>query len=137
MHHLNLYKEVRDGEVNDIEKVYTYWENLTEIISKDFGNILSRNIFRIGISQKMISLFLKYLYCHGIISKLCICPIDGIVKQEILKAKNEPVELENWTEITHINALKEYVNILKDVAKNKRSVIDWEIEIWNKNAIKI
>jgi ribosomal protein L31 len=130
-----LYKEVKGKQLNDIEKVYEYWSDFELVMTQNYSQYLHDKKFRIGISQKIISLFLKFLYCSGKIKSLCICPIDGIVKEEILneisKGKIEKVELKNWTEITEIEDLQKYVMVLQSISN---SVIDWEIDIWNKKS---
>ena len=132
-HLFNLYKEVKDKELNDIGKIYSYWSDFESVMTKKFSPKLKDGKFRIGISQKIISLFLKFLYCNGKIKSLCICPIDGIVKEEILKEMKEgnidKVQIKNWTEITNIDELKVYIEIIQKISN---SVIDWEIDIWNK-----
>jgi hypothetical protein len=125
----NLFKEVRSKDLNDIEEIYGYWIDFESVMTKKHSQYLNNGKFRIGISQKIISLFLKFLYCNGKIKSLCICPIDGIVKEAILDKKK--VELKNWTEITEIGDLKEYVRILQSLSN---SIIDWEVEVWNKKS---
>ena len=124
-HLFKLYKEIKGKELNDIEKIYSYWSNFESIMNDSYSQYLHEGKFRIGISQKIINLFLKYLYCSGKIKSLCICPIDGFVKEAILsemnKGKIEEATLKNWTEITDIDDLKDYVRIIQSISS---SVID-------------
>ena len=134
-HLFKLYTEVKNQELNDIENIYDYWVEFESVMTKGFTQDLKDGKFRIGISQKIISLFLKFLYCSGKIKSLCVCPIDGFVKEAILsemkEGKIEEATLKNWTEITEINDLKNYVKIIQSISD---SVINWEIDIWNKKS---
>lgn len=79
----------------------------------------------IGICQKLLNLYLKYLWCLNEIPMPPHCPIDSVVLREAnIKA--------NWTEISTIG---EYVDIVNSI-KSKTGCLPlsiWELTIYNKN----
>lgn len=50
---------------------------LADDMSTSCGRFLGACRFRIGISQKALNLYLKYLWCHGRILMPPHCPFDG------------------------------------------------------------
>jgi len=102
------------------------------IIDKN-THILVDSGFTIGIAQKILNLYLKYLWCYGLIQEPPQCPFDQIIL-EIIKWKGAP-----WTKI---NTLEEYKR-LKEQAKEKakeKALSDhlavWELKLWNERNIK-
>lgn len=94
-------------------------------------NILKDNNFRIGTSQKILNLYLKYLWCLGYIEyEPPHCPLDSTIIKDCLK------ENVKWTEIDEI---KEYLRLIeksKKCAGNKNQTIaQWELKEWNDKII--
>ncbi len=95
--------------------------------SKKWGFLLKDNKLRIGVGQKILNLYLKYLWSLDKIPPPPHCPIDrGIIK----KAKyEEPV---NWTELNDIKVYKQIIEKAKQEAKPK-SLTEWELENFARN----
>ncbi len=121
-------------------------EELSNTVTQKHENILYHNRFRIGISQKIINLLLKYYWSMGKINTPPHCPYDGIIKayacgadyRDIVNGNNLP----NWTDLDDINAYKDTMKILTQIAK--RDVFDslakWELQKFNNlnyNAVQI
>jgi hypothetical protein len=99
-------------------------EQLAKEITVKNKNILHKKEFRIGIAQKLLNLYLKYLWTANKIPAPPHCPFDDniISKMNIFNIK--------WTSLDNI---KEY-KILVEKAKKcsgKKSLAEWELEIWN------
>ncbi len=52
-------------------------------MTTEFKDILFGNGFRVGIAQKALNLYLKYLWCLGKITEPPHCPFDSIIISEI------------------------------------------------------
>ena len=54
--------------------------NTADMLSTTFESFLFNGRFRIGITQKLVNLHLKYLWVADVISEPPHCPLDGIVR---------------------------------------------------------
>src|SRR5690606_17660432 len=98
----NIRNDIKNFLTNEIYKIdskrYSKDEvkilidKLKELAEKNHKEILKNEKFRIGISQKIINLFLKYLWVIGKKEMPPLCPIDGIIKLKILETQK--IELE-------------------------------------------
>jgi hypothetical protein len=104
-------------------------ESEIEDLSKSFSDRYMVN-FRIGQSQKILNLMLKYYWVLGWIHYIPPhCPIDRI----ILKAGKAKIngKLPIWTKM---NRIEDYRNCLAAIKKNKnvKCLSSWELETYNK-----
>lgn len=108
------------SEIRHIKNI----EKLSTDITKKYRDILHRNKFRIGITQKLLNLYLKYLWSIDKIPMPPHCPFDKniISKMNILNI--------NWTSL---NNIKDYKLLVKQAKKHAgtKSLAEWELEIWN------
>jgi len=104
-------------------------ESLSSDISEACKETLTDKRFRIGSAQKALNLYLKYLWCLGILrNPPPHCPFDRIILQDILKFSDE-----KWTQVDDIAKYKVWVEKAKDQAKKKKMTIaEWELELYNK-----
>jgi hypothetical protein len=104
--------------------------NLLNIVeySTKFKNILNNGKLNLGISQKLLNLVLKYLWCLGEIKTPPHFPVDRIIQQKI---KNKP--LINWTGITQIEEYLKIIRLAEVLAKKeKMSLAQWELESFSR-----
>jgi hypothetical protein len=76
---MDYYKEIKEGNISDkmhIEKLV----NINSLLSNKYHKILFKKSFRIGVTQKVVNLFLKYLWTTNICSMPHHCPVDNINK---------------------------------------------------------
>lgn len=114
-------------------------KEISNEVSSEFGCILyaepnKKPRFKLGTSQKLITLYMKYQWCLGRIKEPPLCPIDGIILKEI-KDKT------SWTKLDDINQYKKILKELKNNVrpKNKEGNVNlaiWELEFWNKISSK-
>ncbi|HUH74959.1 MAG TPA: hypothetical protein VLZ75_11220 [Chitinophagales bacterium] len=134
---LNFRIEIKEFLINriyDVNNVRSYEEEdvkdlireLKQLAEKNHKEILNNGKFRIGISQKIINLFLKYLWVLGKKEMPPYCPIDGIIKQKILET-NRKIDLENWTKIDSMDRLMEYYNEIYKI-NGKDRIAEWELK---------
>lgn len=107
--------------------------DLSDSLSAPHTAGLNEGRFRIGLAQKALNLYLKYLWCLGRLgndNEPPDCPIDRIVlgKIECPHCKNI-----NWT---GIDTIAEYSKIIQHASatasKNGQSLAEWELELWAK-----
>lgn len=99
-------------------------EKLTQEITAEYQDILHEGNFRIGITQKLLNLYLKYLWASDKIPTPPHCPFDSIVISS-LQLKNI-----RWTALKSIGEYKFLVEEAKKLAKDK-NLSKWELELWN------
>ncbi len=97
---------------------------LVDDLSSKFPHCLKNGRFRIGIAQKALNLYLKYLWCSGLIPSPPHCPFDSIVISYIPGCSDL-----NWTSLDTLGDYKRLVNAAREKADGK-SIAEWELEIW-------
>lgn len=116
------YKEIIDESkhIANIEK-FTEW-------SKNFSTILKGGYLKLGVSQKLINLYLKYLWSLNLIKTPPHCPFDRIIITK-LGYHNPP----SWTKLDNINQYKEFVQKAKEKAnKENLSIAEWELKVFQR-----
>ena len=111
-------------------------ESLTRLMTVKFNPILHNGEFRIGISQKIINLFLKYLWCFGAVKEPFHCPFDSIIKSHLIKGGSS-IQLTDWTRMNSMEEYNEYVKVARERANDEHcSIPEWEVKVWNRrNAV--
>jgi hypothetical protein len=111
-------------------------QSLADSLTRKFGKYLIGEQLKIGVAQKMISLYLKYLWLLGNKNKK---PLFAVLDRGIMKAarvKDAP----NWTSL---NKIEEYERIVlaidkfatsktsKNTKNNYSDGAEWEAEKWD------
>jgi len=105
--------------------------NFTEW-SKKFASILNGGYLKIGVSQKLINLYLKYLWSLNIIQTPPHCPFDRIIITKLGYKESPP----SWTKLDDIELYKEFVRKAKEKAKvEKLSIAEWELKVFQRDKI--
>lgn len=123
-HTVPQYKnKVSDDEhIENIEKIKEY--------SKKHGSILEGRALRIGVCQKLINLYLKYLWCQNLISTPPHCPFDGIVINGLAYSGTPP----SWTTMDDVSKYRELVEKARVLADEKGlGIAEWELLFFNDN----
>ncbi len=131
IHQRTKEKKVFRGVLEKIERMYVQGgvtesqhvdliRDTADDVSKVLGNKLHNGRFRIGVTQKLINLHLKYLWAAGYVQEPPHCPIDGIIRD---KAQI----VYDWTTNDSIEDYEQAVASLKEVA-NGRSLSVWELQ---------
>ncbi len=133
------FKSALRTKVHELAKKYTFTvteeEHVSNIIelsdrlTSRFSSCLINGRFRIGIAQKALNLYLKYLWCAGAILMPPHCPFD---RKVIRYLRPECANL-NWTSIDAIDDYERLVEAAKNKAEGK-PLSQWELEIWNKSS---
>ena len=76
-----LAEQYREGPVSEIKHI----ENIANFANKateDLGSFLFQQRLRFGVAQKLVNLYLKYLWVTDYIPEPPHCPIDGRIAQK-------------------------------------------------------
>jgi|GEM_PF-662235 len=104
--------------------------NMSTCISDKYEDALHNGRFRIGTSQKLLNLVLKYLWCIGEIEVPHHCPIDSIIIK-----KFNPTSNTSWTQLDSIIEYKEYIDAIRELIGKNTSIAKWELEVWNRRPL--
>lgn len=96
---VDRYKKGNVSDSHHIENI----ERLQEYTS-NFDKLLTNGQFNFGVSQKLLNLYLKYLWCLDLIPEPPHFPVDRIIQQ---KLKFKPIIA--WTKI---ETSEEYMSIV-------------------------
>ena len=99
-------------------------KGLSDDMTSRFSHCLNNGRFRIGIAQKAMNLYLKYLWCAGFLETPPHCPFDSIVIAQLSECRDL-----NWTSIDSIEDYKRLVLATKK-ASGSMSLDEWEYNIW-------
>ncbi len=100
--------------------------SLAELISAKHPEVLSGRRFRIGSAQKALNLYLKYMWCLGLIPIPPHCPFDAIVLSQIPECRHV-----RWTQLDSPDDYKQIVKRAKAVA-GTIPLATWELRIYNR-----
>lgn len=84
--------------------------------------LLRDDQFRIGVAQKALNLFLKYLWCLDKIPTPPHCPFDAGIIALLPRGDRQ-----NWTELKSLGDYRALVNAARKVAKGE-SLSQWQLE---------
>lgn len=112
--------------------------SLKDEMNGEFGKYLSAEGFRISHAQKSLSVYMKHLWCMGVINEPPQCPVDKFILVEI--SKNEKYrDFKNiaWTKINDIAVHRSIIDAIREISGTK-SIARWELEAFPgaKNAMK-
>jgi hypothetical protein len=99
-------------------------KKLSDDLTSQFSHCLRKTRFRIGIAQKALNLYLKYLWCADLIAMPPHCPFDSIVITHLPECRDL-----NWTSIDSIADYERLVLAARKAA-GKISLADWEFDIF-------
>ncbi len=132
---LEKYNQIyKHGKISDNGHIKNI-DNFSKEISEKHERILYKKRFRIGIAQKTINIYLKYLWVLNIIKEPPHCPFDFRI---ISRLKNIPNKCKNWTKIDNIECYKKLVNSAKEESsKNFLSISEWELKIFEDSRLQV
>ncbi|MCP9765186.1 hypothetical protein [Lacihabitans soyangensis] len=121
------FKVDEDKHLKNIEKLQEYSRN---------EDILQNGVLNYGICQKILNLYLKYLWCAGRIPTPPHFPIDRVVQERLGFKENEIV---SWTkqiksEIDYLSIIRKTENILAQTYID--TLAELELELYTHNNLK-
>lgn len=115
-------------------------ECICDTLSDKHAATLRNGRLRVGIAQKALNLYLKYLWRCGCIKEPPHCPLDSVVLKMLKRELRQAGE--RWTPIkskwTEINEMREYMDWIKKIEEvvNECSIAQWELKAFNKERDK-
>lgn len=107
-------------------------EKLKITMNEQFGEVFQHQKtgydqgFRIAHAQKSISVYLKHLYCMGVIPAPPCCPVDWRISQKAGVQMSPP-----WTKM---NSIEQLANVLQRfdllALQQEQLLCDWELELF-------
>ena len=104
-------------------------KELADCLSIAHKDTLEGKKARLGTAQKALNLYLKFLWCSGVIEPAPPhCPVDRIIITK-LKIKFDS-RTPSWTKI---DTPEDYQKIIETISLNsgKLSPSEWEVKVWN------
>jgi len=128
---LEYAEKYKSGKISD-DNHFKNIEKLAKEISETYGKILAKDKFgvgkfRIGRTQKLLNLYLKYLWCSGKINEPPHCPFDSIVIGNL----DGDIKNTRFTEFDDIDIYKNLVEMARKKA-DRSSLSEWELNLFNK-----
>ncbi|TDK43478.1 hypothetical protein [Algoriphagus formosus] len=104
----------------------THLKNIKEL--KEYANRLEFVNFRYGHAQKVLNLYLKYLWCLGLVQEPPHFPVDRLIQQK-MKIKNSS----NWTKDMDQDEYKKVIEEARAIAKRENcgSIAALELNFYN------
>ena len=120
---IEISKSYINGEVASEKHI----ENINKLINFSKGKkILNDERLKFGIAQKLLNLYLKYLWCSEKIKIPPHCPFDRIILEK-LGVKD------NWTQMDNLESYKKWIESAKIVSeKNNLKIAEWELGAFNR-----
>jgi hypothetical protein len=121
-----IYIVKQYNEVIDDDK---HIANIENLIADNKNEILVNGKLNFGTAQKILNLYLKYLWCTERISHLPPhCPVDRVILKELSKYKTE-----SWTKMENEIQYMNHINALRELAKKEHlSLAEWELLTYSK-----
>lgn len=124
--HVGVYKSKKITERDHCKNI----GKIKKCISNKWRRLLNGGNIRIGICQKLVNLYLKYLWCIGEVNQPPHCPVDRSILNH---CKNKKIRNINWTTL---DSIKVYKNIMQEIyniaKKDKLSIAEWELKTFNR-----
>jgi hypothetical protein len=102
---------------------------IAEALTSKFAGCLNGGRFRVGIAQKGLNLYLKYLWCLGKIPTPPQCPIDRVVI-DCLPRRHRLA----WTSLDTIGDYKSLVSALRREVAGESGLAEWELRQYKRRA---
>ena len=130
-------KEKAQDEETHIERIEQFQGDLNE----KYGNLLSGGATTFGRAQKLINLYLKYMWCGAYIAEPSHCPVDGVVLQALQKrakrhGKNEATSFSASAIPTSFTSMDkdtytQVIEYIREVAGPSMTLGTWELHTFN------
>ncbi len=114
----------RYDPINDhCERIQNFKKEINNARNYD---ILVRDEISFGVAQKLVNLYLKYLWCLGKFDIPPHCPIDRLVINE---GCQHPNRYHPWTQMPQ----EKYVDAMNEIKQKagNESLAVWELNLWN------
>jgi len=109
------------------EQHYQHIDNLIVRANSAATEVLVELGYKYGAAQKLLNLFLKYLWCLGTIAEPPHCPVDRIIIGQTRYKER------NWTEIVRRSEYEEIIEDIRRLANREgTSIAQWELSTYSR-----
>jgi hypothetical protein len=98
---------------------------LADRMTERCGSLLYENRFRIGVAQKALNLYLKYLWCIDLIPEPPNCPFDRTIIQEL-----DGCHGINWSQFDDMATYDLLVTAAR-IRAGGQTLAEWELRFFN------
>jgi len=98
---------------------------IADSLSAEYRTLFRDGRFRIGLAQKALNLYLKYLWCAGFAKQPPHCPVDAIIL-----AAADIKDAKPWTKLDSIDEYARLIERLRSKTKGQPLAV-WELERWS------
>ena len=104
-------------------------ENLSKF-SKKFNSILQGGQLNFGVSQKLLNLYLKYLWCMDMVATPPHFPVDSIIQKKLRVSNPVP-----WTRMTTSDDYLRIIDVAKELLPNHtyKTIAELELHLFDRN----
>jgi|SRR3989344_3181951 len=127
---LNSISEGYKKEIDEKQHVGNI-NGLKDKIEKNYDNLLKNSKITFGTCQKVLNVYLKYLWSLKEIATPPHCPIDSFVIKELRKKFSKI----SWTKIEERDYW-DIIETIKEIAKGQ-SIAEWELIIFNDRQVAL
>lgn len=122
--------EIAKNYINPIDDP-EHIANIGDLVTTNQDVILKGGKLKFGTAQKLLNLYLKYLWCTDKLLQVPPhCPVDSIILKKSNSFKNA-----KWTQLDCPDTYMLYINELRMIAKSQMtSLAEWELEVFNRRA---
>ncbi|MGM9478222.1 hypothetical protein ACS5PU_17480 [Pedobacter sp. GSP4] len=115
--------------VSDVEHV----GHISALIASNKDEILNRGKLTFGTAQKLLNLYLKYMWCTDRLAHIPPhCPIDSIILKN-----SKQYKYKSWTQLDCEDEYMRYITDLREQASGKNlHLAEWELGVFNRRAEK-
>ncbi|WP_288371672.1 hypothetical protein [uncultured Algoriphagus sp.] len=119
-------KMIRDHYENQTPDDPTHLKNISEL--KAYASDFAFVTLRFGHAQKVLNLYLKYLWCLGLVQEPPHFPVDRLIQKK-MKIKNTT----NWTKDMEEDQYTQVIEEARTIAEreNFRSIATLELSFYN------
>ncbi len=113
-----------------IDQYIHHVEEFANAMTNDFAEILHNARFRIGIAQKVIGLYLKYLWLFDLTPEPTICPFDRIIIEGVLDMNG------NWTQFDDQQTYQGIIDAALHHAEEHgfgQNLAQWELSMYQEH----
>ena len=115
-------------------------KNISEFTAaSEFSKLLNNGQLNFGVSQKLLNLYLKYLWCINTVKTPPHFPVDRIIQIK-LNEKAKELKLDkrtvtSWTQMQNENEYTEVINFAKQVLEQSKlkTLAELELHLFERN----
>jgi hypothetical protein len=110
----------------------THIQNIARLskFSKNFDSILQGGQLNFGVSQKLLNLYLKYLWCMDMVATPPHFPVDSIIQKKLRVSNPVP-----WTKMTTSDDYLRIIDVAKELLPNHpyKTIAELELHLFDRN----